>query len=1018
MTHNGESRPIPTIPELEGDYDIVRELGRGGTAVVYLARERELGRFVAIKLILPAYIRDEEAIARLVREARTVGQLQHPNLVMLFGTRRLGDLGLALILQYVPGPTLKDRIREEGPLPFEDTERILRDLGQALAYAHKQRIVHRDIKPENVYLDEVDKVARLADFGIARAWDHDSALTLPGTAIGTPSYMSPEQVDGEELDGRSDLYSLGLVGHEMLTGQKPWAGDSLYSVMYKQKNEDLPDLRTVRPDVPENLRRAIEGALGKDPDDRWQDAEAFLAALSAGSSISGGMAVGAGVAASGAALPPPDHPAPWAAPTEAVGTDGPDPDRERVDGPPGPRRRARARPPVMASVAAVAALLLAAVLLLGPEGTARSLLDSVSGVGNSPGEWAEWIGREIPRAGGSRAETGADPVAEPGADDAGGPGIRGTRTTEPLTPSASESRFVSVRLPTQALEIRGGEQVGSPGAPLAEPLVLQVRDSLGQGVGGVGVVFEVLSGDGSISPSQGVTASDGTVQTRWILGEEPEEQLVMAHLPDAPEVEVLFRARAEGRAVARTEVVAGAQQEGEMGRPLAEPIRVQVVDGDGSPVPGVTVRFGVVSGRGSVSPESTESDAEGMAEATWVLGPAEGSQEVRVRAEGAPDAAEIRVRATARETAPEPAAAPEAPAAPTLPIRAGVVVGGTHSCSLGSDGTALCWGANDTGQLGDGSRSHRVAPASPVDGGPFATLASGLSHVCGLNRAGEAFCWGSNAQGQLGGEGETRRPAPSPVAGGRRFARIVAGATHTCALTAGGEAFCWGANASGQLGDGSSEGRATPARVASDVAFRELAAGWHHTCGLDAQGRAFCWGSNASGALGSGGGEGALTPRAVGGEERFQGLDAGNAHTCAVASGGQVLCWGGNEYGQLGDGGTQGRSMPAPVDGAESFRAVQTGALHTCALTGTGRALCWGRNLYGQLGDGTTTDRSLPTPVAGEHRFSELHALGSHTCGRTTSGEILCWGYNVDGQLGDGTRENRLVPTPVGGPGS
>jgi hypothetical protein len=276
---SNESQDLPRIPELEEDYEFIRELGRGGTAVVYLARERDVERYVAIKLMHPGYLQDDDAVARLMREARTVARLQHPNIVMLLGVRRLGDRGYGLVLQYVPGTTVKERIREEGPLPVPLTERILTDLGSALQYAHRHRIVHRDIKPENVFLDADSGVSRLADFGIARFWDTDSGLTLPGTAIGTPTYMSPEQVDGRDLDGRSDLYSVGLVAYEMLTGQPPWAGETLYKIVYKQKHEELPPLGELRPEVPHHIRSAIEKALRKNPNDRWRDAGEFLAAL-------------------------------------------------------------------------------------------------------------------------------------------------------------------------------------------------------------------------------------------------------------------------------------------------------------------------------------------------------------------------------------------------------------------------------------------------------------------------------------------------------------------------------------------------------------------------------------------------------------------------------------------------------------------------------------------------------------------------------------------------------------------
>src|SRR6185503_15897010 len=164
-------------------------------------------------------------------------------------------------------------------LPFERIERVLTDVGRALVCAQRHRIVHRDVKPENVYIDNETGIARLSDFGIARPWDIDHGLTLPGMAIGTPAYMSPEQIEGDVLDGRSDLYSLGLVGYEMLTGRAPWTGESLFNMIYKQKNESLPPLDQLRPGIPRSLLRALDGALQKERGDRWKDADEFLEAL-------------------------------------------------------------------------------------------------------------------------------------------------------------------------------------------------------------------------------------------------------------------------------------------------------------------------------------------------------------------------------------------------------------------------------------------------------------------------------------------------------------------------------------------------------------------------------------------------------------------------------------------------------------------------------------------------------------------------------------------------------------------
>ena len=221
------------LDELADDYALLGELGRGGSAVVYLARDRTLDREVAIKVVHPRPTSpDDDPVARLAREARTVAQLQHPHIVTVYAVRRLRSGGLALVLQYVPGTTLKTVIQRDGPLAPERCERILRDVAQALAYAHARGVIHRDVKPENIFLDGATGQALLADFGIARSDEHDS-MTLTGMAIGTPFYMSPEQVEGAPLDGRSDLYSLGLVAWEMLTGRRPWDGESLYLVIWR-----------------------------------------------------------------------------------------------------------------------------------------------------------------------------------------------------------------------------------------------------------------------------------------------------------------------------------------------------------------------------------------------------------------------------------------------------------------------------------------------------------------------------------------------------------------------------------------------------------------------------------------------------------------------------------------------------------------------------------------------------------------------------------------------------------------
>jgi uncharacterized protein YecT (DUF1311 family) len=271
----------PELRPLAGRYTLLGELGRGGMAVVY--RAREVGgaeRDVAIKVVSRRYAGDDEAVRRFEREARTVAGLDHPNIVGTLAIEPLADDAVAIVTHYVPGVTLRGALREAGgPLDFSRVTAVLRDLAGALAYAHARRIVHRDVKPENVFLEAGTGRALLADFGIARPLDVDSPLTVDGAALGTPTYMAPEQITGRGVDERTDVYALGLVGWEMLAGRRPWQGETLYAVLHRQQHDELPDIALLRPDIPAYLLAAVRGALAKQPSGRWRDGAEFLARL-------------------------------------------------------------------------------------------------------------------------------------------------------------------------------------------------------------------------------------------------------------------------------------------------------------------------------------------------------------------------------------------------------------------------------------------------------------------------------------------------------------------------------------------------------------------------------------------------------------------------------------------------------------------------------------------------------------------------------------------------------------------
>ncbi|HEX6405710.1 MAG TPA: serine/threonine-protein kinase, partial [Gemmatimonadales bacterium] len=268
-------------------YQIERELGRGGMATVYLARDLRHERWVALKLLRP----DLAATLgpdRFLREIRTTARLQHPHILPVFDSGEAAGGGLWYTMPYVEGESLGDRLRREGQLPLEEAVRLTREVASALQYAHDNDIVHRDIKPENILLTRQGE-ALVADFGVARAMERssDGKLTDTGMAVGTPTYMSPEQASAAEVDGRSDIYALGCVLYEMLAGEPPFTGPTPQAILAKRVLEPVPHIRTLRESVSESLEQAISKALARAPADRFQSASDFARALSLPTSSAG-----------------------------------------------------------------------------------------------------------------------------------------------------------------------------------------------------------------------------------------------------------------------------------------------------------------------------------------------------------------------------------------------------------------------------------------------------------------------------------------------------------------------------------------------------------------------------------------------------------------------------------------------------------------------------------------------------------------------------------------------------------
>lgn len=902
-----EATPQWWPPELDSDYELVGEQGRGGMAVVFRARDRSLGRDVAVKVVRPRFAADAEAVARLAREARTVAQLEHPNIVGVYSIRHLGDGSVALVMQLIPGRTLKQAIVQDGPFPVDRVEHVLRDVARALAYAHRAGVVHRDVKPENIFLDDVSGRAMLSDFGVARVMDAPTELTATGTTIGTPTYMAPEQIDGVQLDGRSDLYSLGMVGWEMVTGERPWAGESLYSVIYRQKHDQLTPIDMFRDDIPSRLQYLIEGLMPKNPDRRWASAARFLTLLASDGALPGfkewesaqrrrrrsrvfKQARQRGDSVIGAAL-------------ETVKFARPPAPVAQLASPPGQRatpvfdtgpiagEQPGAPPPPDESGAGGAA---AALRRPTP---ARAMRPTPS----------QKVGG-IPSGGYSIKRTPADPA------------YYGVDSGVVSIPSSRPKRLLRVAMALLVAGAGGGYWwfTSGPGATRTVPAYTDIsvtpRD---QGGVEVPVIASADSqpapADSTPPPTEPAGSAPPASSSRGFAGGNPNAdsaRLAATPPPNTGRTVVAPRDSTQLRTttVDSTPVTTPAL-------PLPEPV-----------VPALTFP----QDRGSVAAGSRHTcllDNNGQA-SCW------GSNEDGQLGDGT-----YETRATPDHVLGDF----------TFTM---VTAGASHTCALTVANEVLCWGANQSGQLGDGQTTARTAPVRLLSTVSFRLIRAGRAHTCGLSISGAVFCWGANAQGQLGDRTRTNRTSPVAVDLPAAAAAISVGWNHTCALTVDGSAYCWGDNSYGQLGDGSTTARPAPQRVRTDDPLVSIAAGLSHSCGVTKDGAAVCWGRGNYGQTGAAGADILTTPREVAGHGNFTTIVAGSVHTCARARDGSGWCWGRNIYGQLGDGSTTDRFSPVPIRGVARLTSLNAGGSHTCATGSQGEAWCWGYNVDGQIGRG------------------------------------------------------------------
>ena len=300
---------------VEGKYKVERMVGKGGMGAVFLAHDLTLEREVAIKVLPPDISMDEHIVKRFQQEAKTAARLDHTNIIPIYRVESEGGLNY-FVMKYVAGTSLEDVLDQKpsSPLTIDYIQRVLWEAACALGHAHQRGVVHRDVKPANIMFDHDGRVM-LTDFGISKALQAASGFTGTGMIIGTPHYMAPEQAKGGTVDGRADQYSLAVVGYRMITGELPYTGDSVHTILYKHIFEEVPSAGAKRSDTPPFLTAAITRALSKEPDQRFPTMEEFATAVWPEQPVA---VPKAGAAKSHRRPPPPARKASADAPTEVT----------------------------------------------------------------------------------------------------------------------------------------------------------------------------------------------------------------------------------------------------------------------------------------------------------------------------------------------------------------------------------------------------------------------------------------------------------------------------------------------------------------------------------------------------------------------------------------------------------------------------------------------------------------------------------------------------------------------------
>lgn len=352
-----------------------------------------------------------------------------------------------------------------------------------------------------------------------------------------------------------------------------------------------------------------------------------------------------------------------------------------------------------------------------------------------------------------------------------------------------------------------------------------------------------------------------------------------------------------------------------------------------------------------------------------------------------------------------------------------LATGSRHTCTVASDGSVVCWGENDEGQLGDGLTDPTMAPVSIGGGAPAASaVGAGGDTSCLVTMSGEVYCWGDNGDGEVAGASSDVWTTPRRIEGVADALSVAVGSGavgsgHVCARLQGGQVMCWGSNGHGESGRRPSDEPAPPTIVEDVEGVTDVAAGVGFTCAAIDDGSVQCWGENDMGQLGDGTTTDRASPVQATGIDDAMAVAAGDAHACALSAGGSVSCWGDDNYGQLGQGSVGDSSpMPEQVEMLTDVQDVVAGSFYACALTTDGAVSCWGQNIWGQLGNGDREHTGTPVSVPSLSDVIALAAGGWHTCALSSDGEVRCWGLNRDGQSQPDSDDNPVLsPTAVDG---